>query len=72
MTDELYRLRHALMVCEFVAHRAEPTDEQIHALQQASGAYWSTWEPEQIFDDLPEFEYLDYNANAQSGGEEAS
>ncbi len=49
---EVKRLRAALRLCEHVLHRAEPTDAQIHAAQQASGAYDTDWTVADVEDDL--------------------
>lgn len=51
------RLTKALQVCEHVAHRAEPTDAEVHAAQQASHAYWTDWQSRHVHDDLPDFVY---------------
>lgn len=54
---EIERLGKALRVCEHVLSRAEPSDAQLHAGQQAAGAYVTEWLPDDVFDDLPDFEY---------------
>lgn len=54
---EVERLRAALQVCEHVLTRAEPTDDQLHAGQQAAGAPYTDWTPERVWDDLPDFKY---------------
>lgn len=58
---EVDRLRKALQVCEYVVHRVKPTDAEVHAAQQASGAYCTDWQPDHVRDDLTEdqFQYLE-------------
>jgi hypothetical protein len=51
------RLAKALQVCEHTVHRVDPTEAELHAAQQASGAYATDWRPEYVHDDLPDFEY---------------
>lgn len=57
LVHEVKRLRLALQVCEHIAHRAEPTDAEHHAAQQASGAWWTQWVPAEVGNDLPGFEF---------------
>lgn len=54
---EVDRLRKALQVCEHTVHLVAPAVEDLHAAQQASGAYQTDWQPEWVRDDLPDFEY---------------
>lgn len=51
--DEIARLHAALRVCEVVLHRQTPTVADLHAAQQAAGAYDTAWKPDDVGDDLP-------------------
>lgn len=51
------RLAKALQVCEHTVHLVRPDQADLHAAQQASGAYCTDWRPEYVYDDLPDFVY---------------
>ncbi len=51
--DEIERLTAALKVCGHALHRVDPTDGEVHAAQQASGAPWTDWTPAELADDVP-------------------
>jgi len=57
LVAEVRRLRMALQVCEHTVHLVSPTEADVAAAQQASGAYCTDWSPEDVRDDLPDFEY---------------
>lgn len=60
------RLAKALQVCEHTLHLVNPSSADIHAAQQASGAWVTDWRPDEVYDDLPEFAYATIPTGAGS------
>lgn len=56
-SEKADRFGKALQVCEHTVHLVAPTQADLAAAQQASGAYCTDWQPEHVHDDLPDFEY---------------